>query len=428
MGLKVAVIGGGTAGFMAATHLSRHLPRVEVVQVLDPRIPTIGVGEGTTPGFRAWLDEVVGVPWEVLQREVRVTPKRGIQFENWGRTHQRFLHDSFPTDLIGLHMSATRLVDFLRPYVRGEIIEGHVSGVVGADDGVIIELDGRPPLAVDVAVDARGFPRELGDEHLQFSWIPTNAAMVTRAPVVLDLQRTRSVARPYGWIFVIPLTEDTAYGYIYGAQAAPGEDVQADFREFLASEHIEPSGVPRSIKFPHFLCREPFKRRVLKVGNAASFIEPLEATAIAITRHELILLTSWLRVLEAAPKARVANGLVGQLNRQIVDLILGVSLFVGWHYSKGSPFDTAFWRNAQAEFRRGLDELVPAEARARFVEQLEPASRVPVPELGSIHTAADMDRIVPGHRDFPAPVGGISAVGFAQVGRGIGDATVCGRR
>jgi tryptophan 7-halogenase len=428
MQLKVAVIGGGTAGFMAATHLSRHLPGVHLVQVLDPRIPTIGVGEGTTPGFRAWLDEVVGVPWEVLQREVRVTPKWGIRFENWGRTHRSFLHDSFPTDLIGLHLSATRLVDFLRPYVHGEIVEGHVSRVDGTDDGVTIEIDGRPPLAVDVAVDARGFPRELGDEHLQFSWIPTNAAMVTRTPVVQGLERTRSVARPYGWIFVIPLTEDTAYGYIYGAQAAPVEDVQADFREFLASEHIEHYAVPRSIKFPHFLCREPFKGRVLKIGNAASFVEPLEATAIAVTRHELILLTSWLRVLAAAPKARFANGLVGQLNRQVVDLILGVSLFVGWHYSLGSAFDTAFWREARAEFRRGLDELVSAEVRARFFEQLEYASRVPVPELGSIRTAADMDHVVPGHGDFPAPFGGISAVGFAQVGRGIGDPVVCGRR
>src|SRR5262249_53108703 len=134
MRTKVAVVGGGTTGFMVATHLSRYLPGVEVVQVLDPRIPTIGVGEGTTPGFKMWLDDVVGVSFEVLQRDVRVTPKRGILFENWGHINRSFTHDFIPTNHPGLHMSATRVVDFLRQYVRGEIIEGHVSGLVGADD------------------------------------------------------------------------------------------------------------------------------------------------------------------------------------------------------------------------------------------------------------------------------------------------------
>ena len=49
--MRIAVLGGGTAGFIAAAHLTRHLPQAELVHVFDSRIPTIGVGEGTTPRF-----------------------------------------------------------------------------------------------------------------------------------------------------------------------------------------------------------------------------------------------------------------------------------------------------------------------------------------------------------------------------------------
>ncbi len=418
--LTVAVIGGGTAGFMATAHLSRYFRDLRLVQILDPRIPTIGVGEGTTPGFRLWLDDVAGVSLEDLRRDVRGTPKLGISFENWGRTNRVFTHDFIPTDHIGLHISAPHLVMFLRRYVRGDIIEAHVAGLTGSETGAVIELEGGDTLAVDVAIDARGFPTALGDEHVQLSWIPTNAALVTRTPVVLGLDRTRAVARPHGWIFVIPLTEDTAYGYIYGSDTASPDEVRADFSSFLASEGIARYAEPRGIGFPNFLCKTPFSGRVLKIGNAASFIEPLEATAIAIMRYELNFLSAWLSALAVAPGGRIATRLVPELNRQIVNLVLEVSLFIGWHYAEGSVFDTEFWRGAQARFRRGLVELVPADIRARFLEQVERASHVRTAQLALVRTAADLDRLFPEHRSFPPPFGGMTPLGFAQVARGIG--------
>jgi len=43
--MRIAVLGGGTAGFIAAAHLTRHLPQAELLHVFDSRIPTIGVGK-----------------------------------------------------------------------------------------------------------------------------------------------------------------------------------------------------------------------------------------------------------------------------------------------------------------------------------------------------------------------------------------------
>ena len=256
---------------------------------------------------------------------------------------------------------------------------------------------------------------------MSLTWIPTNAAMVTRTPVVNSLEWTRAVARPYGWVFVIPLTVDTAYGYIYGGDAASYEEVRADFELFLASEGITEYVEPRSIRFPNFLCKVPFEGRVLKIGNAASFIEPLEATSIAITRYELNFLSAWLRAFQAAPRGRMAEQLSGALNQEIVRLVLEVSLFIGWHYKEGSLFDTRFWRGAQRRFHEGLDHAIPADMRTRFFEQIAHASRVRVGDIAQVKRASDLDVLIPQHRTFPADFGGMTPLGFAQVGRGIGD-------
>jgi tryptophan 7-halogenase len=65
--MRIAVLGGGTAGFIAAAHFTKAFPRAELLHVFDSRIPTIGVGEGTTPRFPAWFEEITGLggKWRV---------------------------------------------------------------------------------------------------------------------------------------------------------------------------------------------------------------------------------------------------------------------------------------------------------------------------------------------------------------------------
>ena len=48
---KVIVLGGGSAGLLAAITLKRHAPVLDVVVVRSKEIGVIGVGEGSTVAF-----------------------------------------------------------------------------------------------------------------------------------------------------------------------------------------------------------------------------------------------------------------------------------------------------------------------------------------------------------------------------------------
>ncbi len=420
--MKVAILGAGTAGFMAATHLSRHFPEIELIHIFDPKIGTIGVGEGTTPGFRSWLAQIAPVEFKTLKGECYATEKRGIRFENWGKTNELFYNDFFPRDRSGLHISAAHLVTFLSTYVNVDPTAGHVTRLEDLGDSVVVEVAGAPSLTVDLVIDARGFPRVLDPtQHLRLNWIPTNAALVTAGPPVDSTERTRAVARSHGWVFVIPLTQHTSYGYVCSEDCVEIQEVENDFSLFLKSESVARHDRPRCIRFPNFVCREPFQGRVCKIGNAASFIEPLEATSIAVVKAQLELLTPWLRLSRLGYKGPVDGKLVAHISGEMRELVLELSLFVAWHYGMGSTFETRFWELARSRFQQGLLETASDECRRKFDTHMKHASQVPVEKLDLIQTSNDLDHVIPEHVSFPKPFGGMSPIGFAQLSRGIGD-------
>ena len=90
---SIVIVGGGTAGWMAAALLSKKLERqgIAITIVESSAIGTVGVGEATTPAIRdyfraAGLDEI-----EVMKAS-HATVKLGIRFDNWTGDGSSFFH------------------------------------------------------------------------------------------------------------------------------------------------------------------------------------------------------------------------------------------------------------------------------------------------------------------------------------------------
>jgi tryptophan halogenase len=420
--MRIAVIGGGTAGFMAAAHLTKHFSTTcKLYHIYDSRIPTIGVGEGTTPAFAAWLHEITGLSFYELQQKCLVTRKFSIQFENWGDEQKQFNHNFHPKGAYGYHLSAAKLVSLLQDYVIATCMDKRVSGLESTGLAVQLTFEDNTRLEVDFAFDARGFPAPADDGSLPISGIPTNAAVIRRAAPVAFQAATRSVARPHGWIFVIPLTSDTAYGYIYNAAISSPAEVEADFDQFLKEEQVEDFGPNKWLRFPNFMQRTFFDGALFKIGNTASFLEPLEATAIGIILLQLKAASLWLlsALTGLSEQGRTNKDAIGALNDRFFCFMQEVSLFISWHYARGSAYQTPFWQFAQSNFERTLDGLKDTEIPGRFAQYLQNGAGISLKELEAVKNQ-------PGDKPifYPAPpgstFGGYRVESFAEIGHGLG--------
>jgi len=84
---KIVIVGGGTAGWLAANHLAKNLitqqaDSIEITLVESANIPTIGVGEGTVPMMRQSLQHL-GISETEFILECDATFKQGIKFVDW---------------------------------------------------------------------------------------------------------------------------------------------------------------------------------------------------------------------------------------------------------------------------------------------------------------------------------------------------------
>ena len=382
---KIAVIGQGTAGSLAAASVTRLLSDDdhELHHIYDSRIPVIGVGEGSWPSLVQELHQLTNLPHATVQRRLNGTRKYGVAFEGWGCRSRDFTHYFTPQQVsYAYHLSADVLAELLRESTRARHVDANVRDIKTLEDGAQVEFDGRAPERYDLVFDARGFPKELHpDRHIDISFIPTNTAVIRRCPAVIAEERdgpvvkhtyTRAVARPHGWIFVIPLTVHTSYGYIFNRDISSLEEVESDFDAFLETDGVSEFEQRAVIPFPNFVHRQIYDGAVARIGNAAAFMEPLEATAIGFAQLEvgMVLHMRLNRSVEHLERDAPV------VNRFLINYILGTGLFVGWHYCCGSKYDSAFWRHARDEaWTRYRGTVVPgavgSTALQKFDEMIE---------------------------------------------------------
>jgi len=115
---SVVIVGGGTAGWMAAASFARFLNdgKRKITLVESEEIGTIGVGEATIPPIMAF-NQLLGIDENEFLRATQGTVKLGIEFVNWGKKGDSYIHPfgDFGEDIHGINFHQL----WLREYLRG---------------------------------------------------------------------------------------------------------------------------------------------------------------------------------------------------------------------------------------------------------------------------------------------------------------------
>lgn len=391
---KVVIVGGGTAGWMAAAALSKLLGRnLDVCLVESDQIGTVGVGEATIPLLSAF-HQLLGINEPDFMRATQATFKLGIQFENWGAVGDKYIHGfgiigqdcwacpfhnfwvkslkqgnkealteyslhkhaakagKFRLDLdkglaYAYHLDATRYAQYLRQFSEAhgvKRIEGKVVDVAtDAESGDIetLTLESGQRIDGDLFIDCSGFRALLIEQTLQTGyedwthWLPCDSAFAVQTQSVeAPIPYTRSIAREAGWQWRIPLQHRVGNGLVYCSQYLSDDEANQTLQDNVDGELMTE---PRLIRFQTGRRVKQWNRNCVSLGLASGFLEPLESTSIHLVQSGII------RLMKLFPSAGIEQSEVDEYNHQSKLEFEYIRDFIILHYHVTQRDDTPFW-------------------------------------------------------------------------------------
>lgn len=390
---KITIVGGGTAGWMAAalfSHVLREWP-LQIVLVESEDIGVVGVGEATVPIIRAF-NKLLGIDEREFLRETKGTFKLGIEFSDWGWKGNRYFHafGDFGDQIYGIkpHHYWYRLQDalggslvdlsfaieackqnkFLRPpenvrlkniaaynyayhfdaslyarYLRqfaekkgvrrvNECVADVVLDAVTGEINRLLLKNGEE-IEADFFIDCSGFSGLLIKRALGVIYESWSEWLFCDKAVAVGCQLNHTLP-PY----TRSIADQAGWQWRIPLQHRVGNgyvyssqflDDEKAAADLLASLEGKAISEPLFLRFLPGRCREFWVKNCLAVGLAAGFLEPLESTSIQLIQ------TSLMRFLEFFPGKVINPILIQEYNRLTANEYERIRDFIIAHYCFG---------------------------------------------------------------------------------------------
>jgi tryptophan 7-halogenase len=394
---RTLVLGGGSAGFLAAISLKKKIPDLQVTVVRSREMGVIGVGEATTFAFPNYLHGRLRIDPGEFHRQAQPTWKLGIRFLRWGprrhfdytfrpqissrwenlprpngyycyedfeyadlfpalMSHDRaFLRNQYGGPHIGTdvayHIENRTFVAYLEAYAArlGIDVQDDLVAEVKQDEGGVAGLllkSGRTETA-DLYVDCSGFASLLLSKTLHEPFISFKPTLFNDRAVWGGWERADEPIRPYttaeamdaGWCWRIDHEFLIHRGYVYSSAFLSDDEAEREFRSKNPKV-----GVTHAVRFVTGRYERSWVKNVVGIGNASGFVEPLESTSLGVICDESDSLVNSLLECGRRPTPTV----VRQYNKRFGMKWDHIREFLGVHFKFNTGLDTPFWRECRA--------------------------------------------------------------------------------
>ena len=407
--MKIVIVGGGTAGWIAACYYARFNQNLknEIVVIESSKIPTIGAGEGSTGIFTKIVNNhftKLGINEIDFLNKTSSTLKLGIRFKNWNGDDKDFLSPIQPTEttissvdshvlvshILGdyfdssasgylmnndystysnsgstimghsYHFDAQKVGEYFKEYamkagvkcIDTEVITLNKNKITGELDFIVTPIGN---ISADFWVDCSGFSRVLigpmgGGWKSYSDYLPTNSAI----PYIHQYEtnetpklETLAWAMPNGWMWQIPTQERYGCGYVYSDKFTTYNNAVDELIK-ITGRKIEPL---RNIKFDCGRVENPWVKNVVAIGLAQGFVEPLEATSIHATIVQLDFLLTNTTNFNLEKESTIFDSNINRYNEFVGRFFDDIRDLIQIHYMTDRE-DTPFWKYCKYEMKR----------------------------------------------------------------------------
>jgi tryptophan 6-halogenase len=403
--LRIVILGGGTAGWMAACLFASRWPQHDVTLVESPDVGIIGVGEGSTPQLRAFF-QMLGLAEADWMPKCNATYKNGITFKGWSerpgfesyyhpfvteldaRTLPDFAYntrarrtgrdvwahpdrfflpavlsskrlgpiaaESFPFDVgYGYHFDAYLVGAVLRDHARTlgvEHLERHIVDVEVSEGGEVAALQTKDDerIAGDIFIDCSGFRGSIIQQALGERFISFADNLFNDSAVVMPTPADPKATNPH--TSATALSAGWAWDIPLTNRTGNGYVYASGYIEKDAAETelrahlgmLDSEVEARHLQMKVGRVERSWVGNCLAVGLSQGFIEPLEATALHIVQATV---EGFIYAMEQGgftPTERDA------FNQRIAERYEGIRDYIVCHYRINRRTDTQYWRDNAA--------------------------------------------------------------------------------